>query len=1049
MPKLHALFITNTLLFIMLCATSIAHAEDEIDYRFERLWPKLEQPWYFAWVKGLAVALDGSVYIADSGHHQIKQFSSDGEFIQAIGKKGNENGQFSYPQHITVSSDNHFYVTSDTRIQKFDTKGTFVRSWEITNRQKKGIPEAIAIAPDKTLYVIDSENYQVVQYKADGTYIRAWGTEGSGNGQFDFYSLTNLTIALNGDVYIVDSKNYRIQQFTSKGRFIRSWGENGFHDDRINKPIGIAIAPDGSIYISDMSNGIQKFSPQGDFIQSLDGGGASNAGSIAIAPDEKSIYISKFDWYIGSNIRKLNTQGTLIQEWKSYGHTPNKLDTPMGIALSQDEKSVYVIDTANNRVQQFDTLGTLVRSWGRYGSGEKEFNWPRSIAVSGNNVYVLDTGNDRVQQFTAQGQFIQMWGKSGFGEGEFTDPLDIAIAPDGNSLYITEGDPDDDPLVVRIQQFSTDGIFIRSFGEKGLKEGKFTSIHGITVAPDGSVYVNDVGDGGSRIQQFTAEGRFIQLLEKPYEAPSAITMSSNGELLVSFHDERIYKYNKEEGFVHIFGEAGNSEGQFLHSRGMTVASDGTLYIADTGNNRIQKIVPKTKVQGVSHAYKAIILAGGGKTFSDGRTNHIWKGTERITRKAYKALTNQGFKQQEEIKFLTAGGLNIDVDGNGKTDDYEAATKASLHQAITQWATDAKDVVIFLANHGGPGKFQVNGSEILTADELNQWVTELEQKIPGKVTVVIEACNSAAFFDTLALPNRYLFASAKADQPAVISNEGLNSFSYYLWSEISTGAYLKDAFKDARQGMSATKVASKAQNAQAETDGNRVFNAKDLEAISGYCLGNCNKTAAAAPTIQPLSSDSYTLNGQLAQHFSIDVTHLQRISRAWALIQRPDDISIDPNDPLIFKKIELTCEEVGGKSTCQGHYDQFDTQGEYYVSFYVQDKNEEVSFPETLTVTQTQGKIVNAIHYNEQQETFYVRDVTASGLHFQAVLKKQGAKYVAFALKQVNEVFPETATFSAANASLFFPQVEMSGKYYQLSFDYLGGLDFTVKKKVLK
>ena len=98
-------------------------------------------------------------------------------------------------------------------------------------------------------------------------------------------------------------------------------------------------------------------------------------------------------------------------------------------------------------------------------------------------------------------------------------------------------------------------------------------------------------------------------------------------------------------------------------------------------------------------------------------------------------------------------------------------------------------------------------------------------------------------------------------------------------------------------------------------------------------------------------------------------------------------------------------------------------------------NEEVSFPETLTVTQTQGKIVNAIHYSEQQDTFYVRDVTSGGLHFQAVLKKQGAKYVAFALKQVNEVFPETAAFSAANASLFFPQVEMSGKNYQLSFDY--------------
>ncbi len=147
-------------------------------------------------------------------------------------------------------------------------------------------------------------------------------------------------------------------------------------------------------------------------------------------------------------------------------------------------------------------------------------------------------------------------------------------------------------------------------------------------------------------------------------------------------------------------------------------------------------------------------------------------------------------------------------------------------------------MIYLANHGGPGKFQINGSEILIAEELNSWVAQLEKLIPGKVTVIIEACNSAGFFNQLAQPNRYLLASAEAGQPAVISNDGLTSFSYYFWSEVATGAYLGSAFETARQGMTKTLIDKRPQNAQAEADGNQVFDKQDIEILKNYCLGNC-------------------------------------------------------------------------------------------------------------------------------------------------------------------------------------------------------------------
>lgn len=345
----------------------------------------------------------------------------------------------------------------------------------------------------------------------------------------------------------------------------------------------------------------------------------------------------------------------------------------------------------------------------------------------------------------------------------------------------------------------------------------FGSSRTLTAAQDESLYVNDSG----RVHQFDAQGVYIKTW--------AVGASIYGNT------------TKKEGSVE------KSDGQ------IAVASDGSLYVVDRKNHRIQKFVIKSKAATVAYPYKGIILAGGGEKFGSGRTNSIWGGTWRIAKKAYRALINQSFKSHEEIKFLTAGQTDIDLDNNQKFDDLEVATKESLRVAITEWASDATDVVIYLSNHGGPGKFKINGMETLTSEELNLWVSQLENKISGKVTVVIEACNSASFFSQLSKPGRFLLASAKSNQNAVISNNGLTSFSYTFWSEISTGATLQTAFKDARQSMSRIRYANQAQNAQAETDGNNMFTQQDLTQLGNYCLGECNKTAGAAPEVKSFST----------------------------------------------------------------------------------------------------------------------------------------------------------------------------------------------------
>ena len=87
-----------------------------------------------------------------------------------------------------------------------------------------------------------------------------WGTNGSGDGEFDWPR--SLTVASDGSVYVTDRGNHRIQKFTATGVFVSKFGTYGAGDGQFLWPRGVAAASDGSVYVADLTNHrIQKFSP--------------------------------------------------------------------------------------------------------------------------------------------------------------------------------------------------------------------------------------------------------------------------------------------------------------------------------------------------------------------------------------------------------------------------------------------------------------------------------------------------------------------------------------------------------------------------------------------------------------------------------------------------------------------------------------------------------------------------------------------------------------------------------------------------------------------
>ena len=109
------------------------------------------------------------------------------------------------------------------------------------------------------VYVADSDNNRIQKFNSNGTYIIQWGTNGYGNGQFNFSS--GVAVDSLGNVYVADSWNSRIQKFNSNGTYITQWGTGGTRNGQFYYPEGVAVNTLGKVYIADTGNHrIQEFS---------------------------------------------------------------------------------------------------------------------------------------------------------------------------------------------------------------------------------------------------------------------------------------------------------------------------------------------------------------------------------------------------------------------------------------------------------------------------------------------------------------------------------------------------------------------------------------------------------------------------------------------------------------------------------------------------------------------------------------------------------------------------------------------------------------------
>lgn len=660
---------------------------------------------------GVAVAADGTRYLADNASHTIRKISTSGDVTTLAGEPGVAGADdgvgvaahFRSPAGLAVGSDGAVFVadSGNFTIRRIDPDGTVSTLAGLAGSagsadgngaaaRFRGIYQ-LAFASDGNLYLADSGNHTVRRITLAGDVTTIAGQSGTaafadGNGATArFNSPAGIASGGSGILYVADSGNNRIRQVTLAGDVSpvaggssAGWIDGDVAAARFNYPVALAVAADGTIYVSDFLNEVVRKISTGGQVSTLAGlaltsGSADGTGSAArfsypsgIAVDAGiGVWVSDLSNHTLRHVSDAGEVTTPLGRAPQPGMVNDvgnlaRFTDPAAVAAGPDG-AIYVADPGNHVIRKVDASGATTTFAGQAGisgaidgnASVARFNVPVGIAVGADGtVYVADTGNNLVRKITPAGVVSTLAGGAGFsgsldGSGtaaRFSTPLGLAVDAAGNVYVADTGNS----TLRKITPAGVVTTLAGAAGSPGTADGtgsaaRFYAPQGVAVDVEGGVYVAD--SVNNTIRKVTSAGVVTTLAGSAglagsadgsgssarFRYPIGIAVDNSLNVYVSDRDNHLLRMVTPSGSVTtlagVAGAAGVVQGALPGGLnqpfGMTIGMDGALYVSSE-NSVLQVALPAPV-----HVFHVAMQAASTSIYLGQDVNLRWAATDAI------------------------------------------------------------------------------------------------------------------------------------------------------------------------------------------------------------------------------------------------------------------------------------------------------------------------------------------------------------------------------------------------------------------------------------
>jgi len=230
-----------------------------------------------------------------------------------------------------------------------------------TTKVAAGAQFGLAVGADGNVYVADAVDDQVQVYDSAGSLLRAWGSRGTGPGQFRFEdnpdpadkAIPFSGVAVDhatGAVYVDEPQ--RVQKFDAQGTFQLGWGKVGIDNGQFMRIADITVGPTGTVYVLEdrpkTIGRVQEFDPNGTFLTTFGRGQIEDPGGIVL--DARGDVVVADDF--ADNMKVFGADGKLLRTLGQAGNSPGQLNFPADLAVAGN--TLYVADQDHLRVVRFD-----------------------------------------------------------------------------------------------------------------------------------------------------------------------------------------------------------------------------------------------------------------------------------------------------------------------------------------------------------------------------------------------------------------------------------------------------------------------------------------------------------------------------------------------------------------------------------------------------------------------------------------------------------------------------------------------------------------------